>query len=168
LQVAEILLAHGADAGQRSMAPACVSPLYYAVRIFHSLQPEMFVVVKTALRHLFVLLCRDACNVNATDACGLTVYAQLLNASHRWIAACPANGAFAQTMLAFLAFTLQQFLRHGMDANAALRYWTPRLDETVESNYFKEVLLFTNLQVRQAVQSFIICVKVTESERVRV
>jgi len=72
-KVSEILLAHGADAGQRCMAPACVSPLYYAVRIFQSLQPEMFVVVKTALRQLFLLLCRDACNVNATDACGLTV-----------------------------------------------------------------------------------------------
>ena len=32
--VAEILLAHGADVGQRSLAPACVSPLCYAARVF--------------------------------------------------------------------------------------------------------------------------------------
>jgi len=81
------------------------------------------------------------------DACGLTVYVQLLNASHRWIAACPGNVAFCKTILPFLAYMLQHFLKHGMDANAALTYWTPRMDETVESNYFKEVLLFVNLQV---------------------
>lgn len=145
-KVVEILLAHGADPGQRS-SPGYVSPLYYAIRIFQSLQPDMFVVVKTPLKQLFLLLCQESCNVNATDSYGLTMYVQLLHGSYGWIAGSAANLAFCKTILPFLAYMLQHFLKRGLNANAQLTYWTPRMEETIESNYFKEILMFVSLQV---------------------
>lgn len=145
-KVVEILLAHGADATQRS-SPTYVSPLYYAIRIFQSLQPDMFVVVKTALKQLLVLLCQENCDVNATDSYGLTPLLLLFNASHKWIASHSANATFCKTILPFLADMLHHFLKRGLDSNAALTYWTRRMEEAIESNYFKEVIMFLNLQV---------------------
>ena len=145
-KVVEILLAHGADATQRS-SPSFVSPLYNAIRIFQSLQPDMFVVVKTALKQLLLLLCQENCDVNATDSYGLTPLLLLLNVSYKWIANSSANGTFCKTILPFLADLLQHFLKRGLDANAPLTYWTRRMDEAIESNYFKEIIVFLNLQL---------------------
>ncbi|ELT89611.1 hypothetical protein CAPTEDRAFT_190416 [Capitella teleta] len=144
--VVRILLAHGADPTQRS-SPTFVSPLYYAIRIFQSLQPDMVVVVKTALKQVLELLCQDNCAVNAVDSYGITPLLLLLLTAYKWIAANTTNVSFCKTILPFLADILQHFLKRGLDPNARLTYWTRRMDEAIESNYFKEVIVFLNLQV---------------------
>ena len=145
-KVVEILLAHGADTGQRN-SPAFTPPLYYAIRIFESLQPDMFVVVKTALKQLLQLLCQENCNVNAVDSYGLTPVLHLMNASYNMISANAANVTFCKTILPFVGDMLQHFLKRGLDANMQLTYWTRRMDEAIESTYFKEVIVFLNIQV---------------------
>jgi len=150
--VVEILLGHGADPAQRS-APSYATPLHCAAHIFESLQPDMFVVVKTALQHVFLQLCRDggpAC-VNAVDAFGVPVFVRLLTASRRWLtgsAAVPPCGAFAaRTFVQFLARTLQHFLRHGLDPTAALAMLRARRSAgggraVVASSYYRELVAF--------------------------
>ena len=144
-KVIEILLAHGADLTQRSSS--IVSPLYYAIRIFQSLQPDMFVVVKTALKHLFILLCQENCNVNAVDSCGVPVFVHLLTSSYHWIQNNTANVAFCKAILPFLAYMLQHFLKRNLDPVAHLTFWTSRMEEVIESNYFKEIFMYVNLDV---------------------
>lgn len=144
-KVVEILLAHGADPGQRSSS-GFVSPLFYAVRIFQSLQPDMFVVVKTALKQLFQLICHENCNLNVTDSYGLTIYVHLLHGSYIWIASNATNVAFCRTVIPFLACMLQLFLKRGLNANARLNYFTHRMEETIDSSYFREILMFISLQ----------------------
>ena len=157
-KVAEILLAHGADAGHRP-CPAFIPPLYYAIRIFDSLQPDMFVVVKNALKQLLMLMCQENCNMNACDSYGVTPALHLLNASYDMISKHNTNANFCKSILPFVGEMLQQFLKCGLDANAQLTYWTRRMDEAIESNYFKEIILFINLQVFPEDPQFYDCVK---------
>ena len=145
-KVVEILLAHGADPTQRS-SPSFVSPLYYAIRIFQSLQPDMFVVVKNALKQLLILLCQENCDVNAVDSYGLTPFLLLLQVSLQWITNDSTNTTFCKTILPFLTDMLQHFLKRGLDPNAQLTYWTRRMEEAIESNYIKEVIIFLNVPV---------------------
>ena len=146
--VVEILLGHGADPAQRS-PPLYATPLHCAAHIFESLQPDMFVVVKTALQQLFLQLCRDggAPCVNAVDAFGVPVFVRLLTASRRWLtgAAAPPGGAFARTFVQFLARVLQHFLRHGLNANASLAMLRARGvggRAVVASSYYRELVAF--------------------------
>jgi len=145
--VIEILLGHGADPAQRS-PPLYATPLHCAAHIFESLQPDMFVVVKTALQQLFLQLCRDggAPCVNAVDVFGVPVFVQLLTASRRWLTGCAAPGsAFARTFVQFLARVLQHFLRHGLNPNASLAMLSARSiggRTVVASSYFREIVAF--------------------------
>jgi len=145
--VVEILLSHGADPAQRS-PPLYATPLHCAARIFESLQPDMFVVVKTALQQLFLQLCRDggAPCVNAVDAFGVPVFVQLLTASRRWLTGGSAPGsAFARTFVQFLARVLQHFLRHGLNANTSLAMLRARGiggRTVVASGYYREIVAF--------------------------
>jgi len=145
--VVEILLGHGADPAQRS-PPLYATPLHCAAHIFESLQPDMFVVVKTALQQLFLQLCRDggAPCVNAVDVFGVPVFVQLLTASRRWRTGCSAPGsAFARTFVQFLARVLQHFLRHGLNPNASLAMLSARSiggRTVVASSYFREIVAF--------------------------
>jgi len=145
--VVEILLGHGADPAQRS-PPLYGTPLHCAAHIFESLQPDMFVVVKTALQQLFLQLCRDggASCVNAVDAFGVPVFVQLLNASRRWLTGGSAPGsAFARTFVQFLARVLQHFLRHGLNPHASLAMLRARIiggRTVVASSYYREIVSF--------------------------
>ena len=145
-KVVDILLCHGADPTQRA-SPMFVSPLYYAVRIFQSLQPDMFIVVKTALKQLLMLLCQENCNINMADSYGLTPFVLLLHTAYKWISLNSTNSNFSKTILPFIGDMLHHFLKRGLDPNAQLSYWTRRMDEAIESNYFKEIILFLNLKV---------------------
>lgn len=151
--VVEILLAHGAaDVSLRptTSSLAYVSPLYYAIRIFQSLQPDMFVVVKTALKQLLLLLANDHCNVNATDSYGQTPMLLLLSTASKWIATSATNAAFCRTILPFIGDVLQHLQRRGLHSNAQLTYWTRRMDEAIESTYYKELVIFLNMTVPHA------------------
>lgn len=152
-KVVTILLDHGADAGHRA-CPAFIPPLYYAIRIFDSLQPDMFVVVKTALKQLLVLLCQENCNLNACDSYGLTPAMHLLNASFGMISKNSANITFCKTILPFVTEMMHHFLKRGLNANAQSLYWNKRMDEAIESNYFKEIILFANLQIPEDPQFY--------------
>ncbi|KAK2169297.1 hypothetical protein LSH36_11g03110 [Paralvinella palmiformis] len=145
-KVVDILLIHGADPTQRA-SPMFVSPLYYAIRIFQSLQPDMFIVVKTALKQLLMLLCQENCNINMADSYGLTPFVLLLHTAYKWISLNSTNSNFSKTILPFIGDMLHHFLKRGLEPNAQLSYWTRRMDEAIESNYFKEIILFLNLKV---------------------
>ncbi len=146
-KVVEILRAHGADCHQRA-ASVFISPLYYAIRIFQSLPPDMFVVVKNALKQLIILLCQENCNVNATDSYGLTPLVLVLNTSYKWISVNSSiNSNFCKTILPFVGDIIKHFLKRGLNPNASLTYWTRRMEEAIESDYFKEVIIFLNLQI---------------------
>ncbi len=147
-KVVEILLANGASIARRH-THNFTSPLYYAIRIFQSLQPDMFVLVKAALKHLILLLSHEGCNVNATDSYGQTPLLLILNSSYKWIANNTSNATLCKTMVPFITEVTQHFLKRGLDANAQLTFWTRRMEEAIESNYFKEVVLFLNLQVTE-------------------
>ena len=141
----EILLAYGADGSYRN-APA-VSPLFYAIRIFESLQPDMFIVVKVPLKNLLLLVSQANCNVNTTDSYGMTPFLLLLNCGFKWISTNANNVNFCKTIIPFLGDILQHFMKCGLDANTQLSYWTRRMDEAIESTYFKEIILYLNLIV---------------------
>ena len=148
-KVVEVLLAHGANVTRRCL-PAFPSPLYYAIRIFQSLQPDMFVLVKAPLKQLLVLLCQDAAHVNASDSYGMTPFLLILNSSYKWIddnTNANTNVTFSKTILPFITEIMQHFLKRGFDPNVQLTYWTRRMEAAIESNYFKEIVLFLNLQV---------------------
>ena len=147
-KVSEILLAHGANIARRH-THNFTSPLYYAIRIFQSLQPDMFVLVKAALKHLILLLCHEGCNVNATDSYGLTPLLLILNSSYKWIVNNTNNVTLTKTMMPFISEVMQHFLKRGLDPNAQLTFWTRRMEEAIESNYFKEIILFLNLEVTE-------------------
>ena len=147
-KIVNLLLVHGADAGHRP-CPAFIPPLYYAIRIFESLQTDMFVVVKNALKQLLICLCQENCNLNACDSYGLTPTLHLLNASYSMISKNTSNVTFCKTILPFVGEMLQHFLKQGLDANAQVLYWTRRMDEAIDSNYFKEIILFINLQIQE-------------------
>jgi len=169
--VLEILLGHGADPAQRS-SPLYATPLHCAAHIFESLQPDMFVVVKTALQQLFLQLCRDggpAC-VNAVDAFGVPVFVQLLTASRRWLTAGGGGSAqggggassFSRTFFQFLARVLQHFLRHGLNPNASLAILRARSvggggvggRTVLASSYFREIVAFVVAPVAGADAQF--------------
>ena len=114
----------------------------------------MFVVVKTALKQLLQLLCQENCNVNAVDSYGLTPVLHLMNASYNMISANASNVTFCKTILPFVGDMLQHFLKRGLDANVSLKYWTRRMDEAIESTYFKEVIVFLNIQVQDDPQFY--------------
>ena len=124
-----------------------VSPLYYAIRIFQSLQPDMFVLVRAALKHLIFLLCHDGCNVNATDSYGLTPFLLILTSSFKWMESTNANMSINSTILIFVSEIMQHFLKRGLDPSATLTYWTRRMEETIETTYYKQVILFLNLNL---------------------
>ena len=150
-KVVDILLVNGADPTHRA-SPSFVSPLYYAIRIFQSLQPDMFVVVKTALKQLLILLCQENCSVNLADSIGLTPFVLLTHTAYKWISlrcstTSTTNSNFSKTILPFIGDMLHHFLKRGLDANAQLSYWTRRMEEAIESTYFKEIILFLNLKV---------------------
>lgn len=153
--VLEILLGHGADPAQRS-APLYATPLHCAAHIFESLQPDMFVVVRAALQHLLLQLCRDggAACVNAVDAFGVPVFVRLLTASRRWLTAGPAAATppVTRTVVQFLGRALAQFLRHGLDADAALAMLRPRRGgrAVVASGYYRELVAFVVAPVADA------------------
>lgn len=150
--VVDILLTHGADPSQRS-PPLYSTPLHCATHVFESLQPEMFVVVRTAFQQLFLQLCRDggAHCVNAVNAHGIPVYMQLLSAVRRWLVTGTASSTVvSRTSGPFLTRMLQYLLRHGLDPNMELTMWAPRgvnARIVVTSSYFREIIAFICLQV---------------------
>jgi hypothetical protein len=141
--VVDILLSHGADAAQRS-PPRYVTPLHCAAHIYESLQPDMFVVIKTALQQLFVQLCRDggAPCVNAVDAYGVPVLVHLLVASRRWVTS-TGGMTVGRAFIPFLTHTLQHFLRRGLNPNAPLTMWAQRGASgrvVITSSYYREIV----------------------------
>ena len=145
-KVVDVLLLHGASV-TRVAAPNFTSPLYYAIRIYQSLQPDMFVLVRIALKQLLIQLCQEGSNVNTTDSYGLTPFLLILNSSHKWVASNPANLTFCKTILPFIGEIMTHFLKRGLNANSTLTYWTRRMEEAIESTYFKELVIYLNLQV---------------------
>ena len=146
IRMVEVLLKHGANPAQRS-SPVFISPLYYAIRIFQSLQLHMFVIVKTALRQLILLLCQENVDVNKVDSYQLTPFLHITNTALKWVNAQRTNAAFCLSLLPFVGDLLQHFLKCGLNANAQLNYWTRRMDVAIESTYFREVALFLNVSV---------------------
>ncbi len=145
-KVVDVLLYNGANVSKIA-PPDFISPLYYAIRIFQSLQPEMFLLVRIALKQLIILLCQEGCDVNATDSYGLTPFLLILISSYKWIANHSTNVTFCKTILPFIGDIMQHFFKRGLDPNRPLVFWTRRMEETIESNYIKEFIIFLNLQV---------------------
>ena len=157
-KVVQILISHGATIKRRP-GPAIhtnfVSPLYYAIRIFQSLQPDMFVLVKAALKQLILLLCHDSCNVNACDSYGLTPFLLILTSSFKWMESTNANQLINGTTLTFVSDIMQHFLKRGLDPCATLIYWTRRMEETIETTYYKQLILFLNLNLHDDPQCYV-------------
>lgn len=145
-KVVQILLDNGALA-RRVQRTTFTSPLYYAIRIFQSLQPDMFLLVRTALKQVIFLLCTEGCDVNASDSYGVTPMLLILNSSYKWLSTNSSNTTLSRTLLPFIGEVMTQFLKCGLDPNAPLTYWTRRMEEAIESTYFKELVLYLNLQV---------------------
>ncbi|ESO05819.1 hypothetical protein HELRODRAFT_159895 [Helobdella robusta] len=144
-KVVEILLSHGADPGPKSAAK-CLPPLFYAIHIFQSLQPEMFVVVKTALKQLFFLFSKPPCNMNKRDSSGCTMFLHLLHTSYQWLSAnTSAVNPFSTSIFTFLGGVLLGFVKQGMDPNDILSYKLSRGQNTI-STYFTEMLSFCSLE----------------------
>ena len=149
-KVAQILLDHGAHAGHNKNCPSFIPPLFYAIKIFYSLLPDMFVVVKTALKQLFILLCQQASlDMTLSDSYGKTPALHLITVSYDMISKYHTNASFCKIILPFVGEILQHFIKRGLDANQQFMYWTDgRMDVCIETNYFKEVILLLNLQVQ--------------------
>lgn len=147
-KVAEILLEHGAHVGQNKSCPAFIPPLFYAIKIFYSLQPDMFVVVKNALIDLFILLCRDNLDISLADSYGKTPALHLITASFNMISRYKTNASLCKTILPFVGEMLQHFIKRGLDLNKQLEYYPDgRMHIRLETTYFKEIILLANLQV---------------------
>lgn len=150
-KVVEILLSHGADPGAKSAAK-CLSPLFYAVHIFQSLQPAMFVVVKTALKQLIFILSKSHCSMNARDSLGFTMYLHLLHTSYHWLSTnTTAVTPFCKTVFSFLISVLQHFIKHDLDPNDQMSYKLQRNDGHITTTYFREVLMFCTLELREEI-----------------
>ena len=150
--VVDILLGHGADAAQR-VAPLSATPLHCAAHIFETLQPDMFVVVKTAFQQLFLQLSREggAACVNAVNAYGNPVFVQLLTAARRWLTAgVAASNVVGRACTPFLTRVLQHFLKYGLNPNVTFTTWVPRGVNgriVATSSYFREISAFIGVQV---------------------